>query len=449
MVTIWLSGLSIVVTLVNNSAPGFAHVSCGVTIMFWRNFGTIGAMLLMCLAGYGADVDVPAIQRADALMAQHQFEGARLLYERALTSGAQFENDVVHARNLALACLNSTPPDLANGIKWLRIAQRLDPNSESLQAKLAESLLRIGDPDGAIEYYRVMAEAHPQSAEHVIALATALRQAGKSEDAIQILQATTERFPNLIPVRIEYARLLSFSKQFSEAKRQFSTVLAADPENVIAQVGMAKAISFQGDQTTSLEMYNRLLERYPGLYDAKIGKAFSLLWSGHAQQARSLLEEGLAQHPEDREVREALAGLRGPSVEKQQSMALTRAAKSSSPRRSAILPKSHRVDALAEPSMSASPATVAASNQDGEQASSNAFSLVITCLAFALVAGALSLLVRFRGTLRNVHQELSGQTLQGVVGAHEPSEGAREQVKSGAAKYGGSVCSPGVAKDHP
>jgi tetratricopeptide (TPR) repeat protein len=251
------------------------------------------------------------VKAADALMAEHHFERARLLYEQALVQGASFGTDLQHARNLGIAYLNSAPPDFEEGIKWLRVASALDPRSDGVRAELAKALLRSGDAEGAIENYRVLVDHNPQSSDYVIGLASALRQAGNTETALEAFRSSLQRSPNLVPVRVEYARLLNFNRQFVEAKRQFSAVLAIDSGNLIAQVGLAKTTSFDGDQESALSMYDRILQRHPGLYDAIVGKAFSLLWSGHLEQARPLLEQAARRNPNDREVREALSQLPG------------------------------------------------------------------------------------------------------------------------------------------
>jgi tetratricopeptide (TPR) repeat protein len=282
--------------------------------MHRRGWGFLALVLLFTIVCSAADDATSLVSTADALLAERKFQRARVLYEQALAAGFRFEHDLPHARNLAAAFLNSTPPDLANGIKWLRIALQLDPNNDGLRADLAKVLLRSGDVEGAVNNYQVLVDSHPQSSEYVIGLAAALRQGGKGVASLQLLQAAVEKFPNLLAVRIEYARQLNFTKQFREAKQQFSAVLGRDPDSLIAQVGMAKATSFQGDQETAIAIYDRILRRHPGLYDAIIGKAFALLWSGRTAEARVLFEKGLRRHPDDQEVREALSSLSGSEV---------------------------------------------------------------------------------------------------------------------------------------
>lgn len=274
------------------------------------------AVLLVAPFCRAAQNIASTVQQADMAVAQRKFNRARSLYERALTEGASFQNDPPHARNVAAAFFSSSPPDLVNGIKWLRQAVALEPRADGLRAQLAGFLLLSGDAEGAIAHYRVLVDAHPQSSEYVLGLARALRAAGRSDAALELLHRTVTAYPNLVPVRVEYARRLNFEKQFAEARRQFAAVLAIDPGNVIAQVGSAKAISFAGDQETALALYDRILRRHPGLYDAIVGKAFSLLWSGRTAEARPLLEQAVRRHPEDNEVRDALNALPGASPQK-------------------------------------------------------------------------------------------------------------------------------------
>jgi ActR/RegA family two-component response regulator len=69
---------------------------------------------------------------------------------------------------------------------------------------------------------------------------------------------------------------------------------------------LAKVASWEGNQQEALAQYEAVLRRAPGLYDAIVGKAFSLLWMGRSADARTLLHEAARQHPDDREVRDAL-----------------------------------------------------------------------------------------------------------------------------------------------
>jgi Flp pilus assembly protein TadD len=249
------------------------------------------------------------LKGADVAFAERNYDVARTLYERAIHDGATLENDLPHARNLVTTYLNANPPETAKTIQWLTVVVRLDPQADGLRLQLCKLLMNTGDTGGAVQQYKQLVEKHPGSSEYVLALAYALRQDGRSDAALRLMKDTVDHYPTLNTVRVEYARALNFVREFSEARRQFSKVLDYDPNDLIAQVGMAKSMSYDGDQEGALVEYDRILKVHPGLYDAMIGKAFALLWSGRMDEARELLQKGLSRHPDDREVREALASL--------------------------------------------------------------------------------------------------------------------------------------------
>ncbi len=267
-------------------------------------------MLAFHVAGRADDVG-STLKSADVALTDRNYDRARMLYERAQQEGAQLQNDLPHARILAVVYLNSNPPDIQKAIEWTKIALKLDPQADGTREQLCKLLLRTGDYGGAVTQYRELVQTHPESADYVSGLADALRQDGRNDEALRLLREKVDRFPTLTSMRVEYARALNFARQFSEARKQFSAVLAIDPNDLIAQVGLAKSMSYQGDQESALQAYEDILRRHPGLYDAQIGKAFALLWSGRTEEAKSLLQAGLKRHPDDREVREALAAMPG------------------------------------------------------------------------------------------------------------------------------------------
>jgi tetratricopeptide (TPR) repeat protein len=267
-------------------------------------------LVVLTLCGRSTAQDFSTtLKSADAAFAERDYSTARSLYERAIREGAQLDSDLPRARNLASSYLSATPSETSKAVQWLQTAVRLDPQADGMRLQLCRLMLNTGDTGGAVQNYRALVERHPQSSDYVLGLASALRQDGKSDAALKLLKDTVDKYPNLNVVRVEYARGLNFVREFSEARRQFQKVLDYDPNDLIAQVGMAKSMSYDGDQEGALVEYDRILRAHPGLYDAMIGKAFALLWSGHMEEARELLQKGLARHPDDREVRDALNSL--------------------------------------------------------------------------------------------------------------------------------------------
>lgn len=270
----------------------------------------LGILLGLCSAAMAQHPNV-LMDQADEMLAKGQYGRARTYYEQALASGLEFGHDPVHARNLAVTYLSSSKPvDLSKAVRWLRIAIEIPGgDSESSRALLAGALLRMGDAQGAIEQFRQLLAMQPQNADYIVGMAEAQGKSGGPAARLELLEKSIAEHPQLNGVRVEYARQLNFAGRFEKAKQEFQRALQYDPDNLIAQVGLAKATSFSGDQKLATEMYDRILRRNPRLYDAKVGKAFSLLWSGRAPEARKLLLEAAQRHPDDMEVRTALAGL--------------------------------------------------------------------------------------------------------------------------------------------
>ena len=153
------------------------------------------------------------------------------------------------------------------------------------------------------------------SADQTLARVRELRAAGRLAAALEPLEQHLASDPRNTVVRLEYARTLAILRRFPEAAREYRRVLEAGPQNAAALIGMAKVASWQGQDQLALETYDRVLAQRPMLYDAVVGKAFVLLWMGRQGEARALFRKSQRQHPNDHEVREALASLGSPAAD--------------------------------------------------------------------------------------------------------------------------------------
>ena len=156
-------------------------------------------------------------------------------------------------------------------------------------------------------------DSAPTSAEQTLTRVRELRAAGRFEAALEPLERYLASDPRNTVVRLEYARTLAVLRRFPEAAREYRRVLETEPQNANALVGMAKVAAWQGQNQLALETYDRVLAQRPNHYDAVVGKAFLLLWMGRQVEARALFLEAQRQHPNDREVREALSSSGAPA----------------------------------------------------------------------------------------------------------------------------------------
>ncbi len=249
------------------------------------------------------------LQKADQFFIQGQFDNARLLYESAISDGANLDRDLVRSRNLARCYLNSSPPQTDQAIPWLNNAIRIDPSSEATRVLLAQTFVRKGDYEQAASQYKNLMSQHPGSAEYVLALVALQNDTGRQEEAVQTLKISIDRAPNPTQLRLEYAKGLIEKKSYAAAREQYQQILAVDSTNLAAQLGFAKMAAYLGAQEQALEMYSRALLSHPAEYEAEIGKAFTLLSMGKIPEARELLKAAAQQRPEDEYVKDTLRAL--------------------------------------------------------------------------------------------------------------------------------------------
>jgi tetratricopeptide (TPR) repeat protein/CheY-like chemotaxis protein len=159
------------------------------------------------------------------------------------------------------------------------------------------------------------ADRAPVSAEQTLKRVRELRASGQFAATLEPLERYLALDPRNTVIRLEYARALAVLRRFPEAAREYRRVLETEPQNASAMVGMAKVAAWQGQNQLALETYDRVLAQRPNYYDAVVGKAFLLLWMGRQVEARALFLEAQRQHPNDREVREALASSGAPGDE--------------------------------------------------------------------------------------------------------------------------------------
>ncbi len=248
------------------------------------------------------------LRRADALAAAGKWTQACPIYQRALSADLS-DSSYQRSRNLASCFLKSKPADLSQAAEWLEKAVQLQPKSKETRLLLAETLVRAGQPERALEHYEALFQADPSSPKYVAGLASVHQRAGNLTEAAKVLNWYLAARPTDADMRMELGSVLVAAKDYAAAAVQYEQVLAAKPANNTALLALAKVTSWQGNFNGALEIYDRLLARSPKHYDAQTGKAFALLWSGRKDEARVMLEALHQRNPSDKDVAAALKSL--------------------------------------------------------------------------------------------------------------------------------------------
>lgn len=249
------------------------------------------------------------MRRADGLAAAGKWAQACPIYKRALASSDLSNAGYQRSRNLANCFLKAKPADFTSAAQWLEKAMGLQPKAAGTRLLLAETLVRAGQPERALEHYEALFQAEPSNPAYVMGLADVHERAGNLAEAAKVLNWYLAARPTDAEVRMELGRVLVASKDYAGAAAQYEQVLAAKPDNNTALLALAKVTSWQGNFTGAVELYDRMVARSPKHYDAQTGKAFALLWSGRKDDARVMLEALHQRNPSDKEVAAALKSL--------------------------------------------------------------------------------------------------------------------------------------------
>ncbi len=249
------------------------------------------------------------LRRADGLAVTGKWTQACTIYQRALATADLSSAGYQRSRNLANCFLKAQPADLNSAAQWLEKAVQLQPKSADARLLLAETLVRAGQSERALEHYEALFQAQPSNPKYVVGLANVHQSAGNLAEAAKVLNWYLAARPADLDMRMELGSVLVAAKDYTAAAAQYEQVLAAKPANNTALLALAKVTSWQGNFTGALELYDRILARSPKHYDAQVGKAFALLWSGRKDEARVMLEALHQRNPSDKDVAGALKSL--------------------------------------------------------------------------------------------------------------------------------------------
>ena len=157
--------------------------------------------------------------------------------------------------------------DTAAAAEAFRAALRRDPKQAAAELGLGQSLAKQGKLDEALAHYQQAASLDPRLRSYLLEIAVTFANANRAQDAIALLA----QFPDDPGAREELGRLYLAGNQPAEAVKQFESAVAMAPTPA-----------------------NRL------------ALATAYLRNNQADLARPILEQELAQHPSDYDLRMAV-----------------------------------------------------------------------------------------------------------------------------------------------
>lgn len=218
----------------------------------------------------------------------------------------------------------------------------LEPDNLSAKIALAQLHLQDGEPQRALDLTERLHRADPANLQLAGVVGQAYLAAGRPHDAAAVFRGLIAAHPDAVVPRLALAQALATAGEQGQAREQLETILALDPPNQAAGLALARLASAEGDwqraerMLAALEgtaadsadvlelrgdialaagrldeathLYRRVLDSAPT--GMRLMKLAAVERRAGNPNAPSILQDWLADHPDDVAVRLALADAR-------------------------------------------------------------------------------------------------------------------------------------------
>lgn len=161
----------------------------------------------------------------------------------------------------------------------------------------------------AAEAFTKAVAANPASSGARVNLGTALAFLGRKDEAVAEYRAALEHDPANGTAHHNLGRLLVEAGDTEGAYEHFQAALVADPRDVASMTELAALLHHGGRSEEALEYYAKTIELAPTVEDAQLRQAGILVDLGRYAEARTTLEDAVAQLPQAGRLVHALARL--------------------------------------------------------------------------------------------------------------------------------------------
>jgi tetratricopeptide (TPR) repeat protein len=230
--------------------------------------------------------DNPVVLRARGLMAERKGEWTKAidLYTRSLSrdSGDVFAIQHRATCESALAKYDEALADSALALKG-------NPSSVEMRLLRANIFLLQGNSDAVAQEAKVLVEQERASDYALVAAARIYAKIGRNADALKAFDAALAIKP-LPYIYVNRAQSRPFTDH-SGRLADLDAALKLDPNDPDALAEKAEEVGSTGDYQQALQLYDRVMKANPKASYYNVRRAIMLYKSGHAAEAKKLLDE--------------------------------------------------------------------------------------------------------------------------------------------------------------
>lgn len=173
----------------------------------------------------------------------------------------------------------------------------------------AATLLRNGDPDGAIKEAKPLLEENPKDSRLLALVASAYVRKGQYDEAEGYLERAVAAEPNQAAIKTQLAMTRVAQGQNAEASRDLQAVLKDDPTSLQALMMAALVDMRSGDFKKGLLSADRLVKAHPNLAIGYNMRGAAFLAQSKFKEAESNFRAAIQKKPDYYEARRNLAQL--------------------------------------------------------------------------------------------------------------------------------------------
>ena len=190
---------------------------------------------------------------------------------------------------------------------YLQDLLRVAPNHSLARRLYAATLLRTGDPDGAIQAAKPLLEKNTQDGRLLALVASAYARKGEFDEAETYLQKAVAVDPDQSALKTQLAMTRVAQGENTEALRDLDAVLQDDPKSMQALMMSALVKMRGGNFKEALTAADRLVKAYPDLGIGYNMRGAAYLGLNKIKEAETNFRAAIAKKPNYHEARRNLA----------------------------------------------------------------------------------------------------------------------------------------------
>jgi tetratricopeptide (TPR) repeat protein len=275
------------------TAPMFAALAAGLVVAISRAgmARRSGEALLIVVAA----IPLGALTWRQS----HEYRDAATLFRATL---ARNPDCWLCYNNLATPKLYGSDDDVAEAVRYLTEALRLNPHSAEAHNNLGGAYQRLGKPEDALREHREALRLNPKLVDAQYNIGVVAQALGRADDARVAYAEVLRVRPDYGPAHHNLGTILASENRLDEAARHFSEAVRLDPADWQTHYSLGLVLMRAGRLENATRELGEAARLNPAAVGARYHFAMALATSGRTDEAIREFQEALRLAPAAAEI---------------------------------------------------------------------------------------------------------------------------------------------------